>query len=164
MARSSGPAKGATPATVALTAAGIPFDTVSYVHDPRAAGYATEAAEQLGLDPTRVFKTLVVSLDGRLAVGIVPAAGSLDLKALAGALGGKKAQLAEQREAERRTGYVAGGISPVGQKSFLPTALDESAMTFPTIFVSGGRRGFEIELAPADLASACSAVVAAIAR
>ncbi len=164
MARSPGPAKGATPATAALTAAGISFATVSYTHDPRAAGYATEAAEALGLDPARVFKTLVVSLDGKLAVGVVPASGSLDLKALADALRGKKAQLADQREAERRTGYIAGGISPVGQKTRLPTALDESAMTFPTIFVSGGRRGFEIEIAPADLVSVCSAVVAAIGR
>lgn len=164
MARSSGPAKGATPATATLTTAGIPFDTVSYVHDPRAAGYATEAAEELGLDPGRVFKTLVVSLDGTLVVGIVPASGSLDLKALADALGGKRAQLADQREAERKTGYIAGGISPIGQKTRLPTVLDESASTFPTIFVSGGRRGFEIELAPGDLVSVCSAVMAPIGR
>ena len=164
MARSPGPAKGATPATAVLTAAGISFDTVSYPHDPRAAGYATEAAEKLDLDPARVFKTLVISLDGKLAVGVVPASGSLDLKAVADALGGKKAQLADQREAERKTGYIAGGISPVGQKTRLATALDESAMAFPTIFVSGGRRGFEIEIAPADLVSVCSAVVAAIGR
>jgi Cys-tRNA(Pro)/Cys-tRNA(Cys) deacylase len=149
---------------VALTAAGIPFDTVSYTHDPRAAGYATEAAEALGLDPSRVFKTLVVSLDGKLVVGVVPASGTLDLKALADALGGKRAQLADQRDAERKTGYIAGGISPVGQKTRLPTAVDESALVLPTMFVSGGRRGFEIEIAPADLVSACGAVVGRIGR
>ena len=154
----------ATPATAALTRLGIEFRTHSYNHDPRAAGYALEAAELLGIDPGRVFKTLVVRIDGRLGVGVVPASGSLDLGAVARALGGKRAEMADQRDAERKTGYVAGGISPIGQKVALPTAVDTTALDHATVNVSGGRRGFEIELAPADLIRACSAIVAPIAR
>lgn len=155
---------GGTPATVALTAAGIAFEVRSYEHDPRAASYGTEAAEALGVDPARVFKTLLASLDGRLVVGIVPVTGQLDLKALARALGGSKAVMAEVAAAERATGYVAGGISPVGQKRAHPTVLDASALEHDTILVSGGRRGFDLELAPADLVAITAAVTATIGR
>ena len=155
---------GGTPATVALTAAGIAFDVRAYDHDPRAVSYGTEAAEALGVEPERVFKTLLASLDGHLVVGIVPVSGQLDLKALARALGGSKAVMADVAAAERATGYVAGGISPVGQKRTLPTALDASALDHPTILVSGGRRGFDIELAPRDLVAITAAVTATIGR
>ena len=157
-------AAGGTPATVALTAAGIAFEVRSYEHDPRAASYGTEAAEALGVDPARVFKTLLASLDGKLVVGIVPVTGQLDLKALARALGGSKAAMAEVAAAERATGYVAGGISPVGQKRSHPTVLDASAVEHATILVSGGRRGFDLELAPADLVAVTGAVTATIGR
>ena len=157
-------AAGGTPATVALTSAGIAFEVRSYEHDPRAASYGTEAAEALGVDPARVFKTLLASLDPRLVVGIVPVTGQLDLKALARALGGSKAVMAEVAAAERATGYVAGGISPVGQKRSHPTVLDASALEHATILVSGGRRGFDLELAPADLVAITGAVTATIGR
>jgi Cys-tRNA(Pro)/Cys-tRNA(Cys) deacylase len=136
----------ATPATRAAQQAGVPFTLHEYTHDPGADSYALEAAEALGLDPTRVFKTLVVDRDGQLAVCIVPAADTLDLRAL-----GKRAQMAPTDRAEKVTGYVAGGISPLGQRRALPTLLDHSATAHETIFVSAGRRGLEIELAPADL-------------
>ena len=123
-----------------------------------------EAAEALGLDPATVFKTLVADVDGRLTVAIVPVERQLDLKLLAKAVRGKKAQMADVKLAERTTGYVAGGISPLGQKKALPTVLDESALAHPAIHVSGGRRGLEIELAPADLQRLTNAVVARIAR
>jgi Cys-tRNA(Pro)/Cys-tRNA(Cys) deacylase len=155
---------GGTPATVALTRAGVPFTLHSYDHDPRAASYGLEAAAALGLDPARVFKTLLVSLDGSLAVGVVPVTGQLDLKALARALGGSKATMADVVEAERATGYVAGGISPVGQKRPHPTGVDASALEFPTVFVSAGRRGLDLELAPADLVRVTSATVAPLRR
>jgi Cys-tRNA(Pro)/Cys-tRNA(Cys) deacylase len=163
---------GGTPATVALTAAGIAFEVRAYDHDPRAASYGMEAAEALGVDPARVFKTLLASLDpstgsgqrGKLVVGIVPVSGQLDLKALARALGGSKAVMAEVAAAERATGYVAGGISPVGQKRAHPTVLDDSALAHDTILVSGGRRGFDIELAPNDLVAVTGAVTATIGR
>ena len=155
---------GGTPATVALTAAGIAFEVRAYEHDPRATSYGLEAAEALGVDPARVFKTLLASLDGELVVGVVPVAGQLDLKALARALGGSKAVMAEVAAAERATGYVAGGISPVGQKRRHRTLLDASALDHDTILVSGGRRGFDIELAPADLVAVTGAVTASIGR
>lgn len=155
---------GGTPATLALTAAGIAFEVRSYEHDPRAASYGLEAAEALGVDPERVFKTLLASLDGRLVVGIVPVSSQLDLKALARALGGSRAVMAEVAAAERATGYVAGGISPVGQKRAHPTVLDASALDHNTILVSGGRRGFDIELAPLDLMGITRAVTATIGR
>jgi Cys-tRNA(Pro)/Cys-tRNA(Cys) deacylase len=157
-------AGGGTPATVALTKAGIPFEVRAYEHDPRASSYGTEAAEALGVDPERVFKTLLASLDGKLVVGIVPVSGQLDLKALARALGGSKAVMAEVAAAERGTGYVAGGISPIGQKRAHPTVLDESALVHATILVSGGRRGFDLELAPRDLVAITGAVTATIGR
>ncbi|RYC05464.1 Cys-tRNA(Pro) deacylase [Nocardioides zhouii] len=157
-------ALGGTPATVALTAAGIAFEVRAYEHDPRATSYGTEAAEALDVDPARVFKTLLASLDGRLVVGIVPVTGQLDLKALARALGGSKAAMADVTAAERATGYVAGGISPVGQKRAHPTVLDASALDHATILVSGGRRGFDLELAPTDLVTITGAVTATIGR
>jgi Cys-tRNA(Pro)/Cys-tRNA(Cys) deacylase len=155
---------GGTPATVALTRAGVGFTLRAYEHDPRAASYGLEAAAALGLDPARVFKTLMATLDGRLCVGIVPVSGQLDLKALARALGGSKAAMAEVGAAERATGYVAGGISPVGQKRAHPTVLDQSALAYPTVFVSAGRRGLDLEIAPADLVRVTGAVTAPIAR
>ncbi|MCP3421244.1 Cys-tRNA(Pro) deacylase [Nocardioides pinisoli] len=155
---------GGTPATVALAAAGIAFEVRTYEHDPRAASFGLEAAEALGVDPARVFKTLLASLDGRLVVGVVPVSGQLDLKALARALGGSKAVMADVAAAERATGYVAGGISPVGQKRAHPTVLDASALDHGTILVSGGRRGFDLELAPTDLVAITGAVTATIGR
>ena len=135
-----------TPAIVAAERAGIVFTVHEYEHDPRAASYGLEAAEKLGVDPARVFKTLVVDVDGTLTVAVVPVAAQLDLKAL-----GKRAAMADPKLAERTTGYVAGGISPLGQRKQLPTVLDESALALDTIHVSAGRRGLEIELAPHDL-------------
>ncbi|WKX69809.1 Cys-tRNA(Pro) deacylase [Streptomyces sp. XD-27] len=155
---------GGTPATVALTAAGTAFTVHAYEHDPAAPSYGTEAAEALGVDPARVFKTLVASVDDALTVAIVPVSAQLDLKALAAAVGGKRAVMADPAAAERTTGYVRGGISPLGQRKRLPTALDASASGHPTVCVSAGRRGLEVELAPADLAALTGAVVAPIAR
>jgi Cys-tRNA(Pro)/Cys-tRNA(Cys) deacylase len=155
---------GGTPATVALGAAGIAYEVRAYEHDPRAASYGLEAAEALGVEPARVFKTLLASLDGRLVVGIVPVSGQLDLKALARALGGSKAAMADVAAAERATGYVTGGISPIGQKRAHPTVLDASALEHDTILVSGGRRGFDLELAPHDLVAVTGAVTATIGR
>ena len=153
-----------TTATIALARAKIPFALHEYAHDPRAASYGLEASEALGIPPERVFKTLVATVDGgTLAVGVVPVHRQLDLKSLAAAVGGKKAALAEVAAAERATGYVAGGISPVGQKKRLPVVLDASALALSTIFCSAGRRGLEIEIAPADLVKAAGAKVAAIA-
>ncbi|MDN4647337.1 Cys-tRNA(Pro) deacylase [Curtobacterium sp. PsM8] len=153
-----------TPATLALERAGVPFTPHVYEHHESATNFGEEAAAALGLREEQVFKTLVVSVDGDLAVAIVPVADRLDLKAIAAALGGKKASLADPTLAERRTGYVVGGISPVGQKTRIRTVLDASASDHPTIFVSGGRRGFDIELSPADLARVTEASTAPIAR
>ncbi|MCG8916119.1 Cys-tRNA(Pro) deacylase [Actinokineospora sp. PR83] len=152
-----------TPATALLAKRGITHQVHSYEHDPRAESYGLEAAEALGVEPSRVFKTLLADVDGALVVGIVPVDAQLDLKALAAAVGGKKARMAEVAAAERSTGYVAGGISPLGQKKHLRTVLDTSALAFPTVFCSGGRRGLEIELASADLVALTRAVTAAIA-
>ena len=154
----------ATPATVALTRAGVPFTTHAYEHDPAASSYGLEAAEALGLDPERVFKTLFVEVDGHLVVGIVPVSRQLDLKAVAAAVNGKKATMADPSAAERATGYVVGGISPLGQKRAHPTVLDETALAHETIYVSGGRRGLDIGLAPQDLVRLTQATTAAIAR
>ncbi|MPZ98939.1 MAG: Cys-tRNA(Pro) deacylase [Dehalococcoidia bacterium] len=154
-----------TPAVEAARRAGIPFEVVQYEHDPAAAAYGAEAASMLGVPAERVFKTLVAKLDtGRLAVAIVPVAERLDLKALAATLGARKAEMAGPAEAQRATGYVVGGISPLGQKRRLPTALDDSASRYATVYVSGGRRGLEIVLAPADLAGLTEATVARIVR
>src|SRR4051812_40178402 len=138
----------ATPATKALERAKVPVNTHAYEHDPKHESYGLEAAEALGLDPATVFKTLVADVDGKLTGAIVPVQRQLDLKALASAVKGTKAQMADIKQAERTTGYVAGGISPLGQKRALPTVLDDSALEHAAIHVSGGRRGLEIELAP----------------
>lgn len=155
---------GGTPATVALSAAGIDHTLHPYEHDPRATSYGLEAAEALGLDPARVFKTLMASVDGRLAVAVVPVSGQLDLKALAKALGGSKATMADKAAAERATGYVVGGISPVGQKRDHPTVIDRSALAHPSVYVSAGRRGLDLELAPADLVTITGAITAEVGR
>ena len=153
-----------TTATIALDRAKIPFTVHEYSHDPRAGSYGLEASEALGVPPDRVFKTLVAAVDGTaLAVGVVPVHRQLDLKALAAAVGGKKAVMAEVAAAERATGYVVGGISPVGQKKRLPVVIDSSARDLPTMFCSAGRRGLEIELTPADLIRVTSAKLAPIA-
>jgi Cys-tRNA(Pro)/Cys-tRNA(Cys) deacylase len=147
-----------TPAVVAAQRAGIPFTLHEYEHDPAASSYGLEAAEKTGVDPARVFKTLVVAQDGALSVAIVPVAAQLDLRAL-----GKRAALADRAAAERATGYVLGGISPLGQRKRLPTVVDDSALGHETIFVSAGRRGLELELAPGDLVTLTDARVAAVA-
>jgi Cys-tRNA(Pro)/Cys-tRNA(Cys) deacylase len=152
-----------TQATVALRAAGIPFTEHAYTHDPANTNFGLEAATALGLDPDRVFKTLLADVDGRLVVGIVPVTGKLDLKRLAAAVGGKRAAMADPAVAERRTGYVVGGISPIGQKTVHPTVIDETAELWDTVYVSGGRRGLDLELAPADLVRATDATLADIA-
>jgi Cys-tRNA(Pro)/Cys-tRNA(Cys) deacylase len=152
-----------TPATVALVAAGITFIAHPYDHDPAAPSFGLEAALALGIEPDRVFKTLLVDVDGRLVVGVVPVTGKLNLRSLAASVGGKRAAMADPALAERRTGYLVGGISPVGQKTAHPTVLDETAELWDTVFVSGGRRGFDIELAPDDLLRVTGATLAAIA-
>ncbi len=154
-----------TPAVTAAKRAGIQFELHEYAHNPDTVSYGEEAAEKLGLEPERVFKTLVAKLDGgELVVGLVPVTGTLDLKALAAAAGIKKGVMAEVAEAERATGYLAGGISPLGQKKRLRTFIDDSAGRFETIFVSAGRRGLEIELAPKVLRDLCGAAMASIGR
>ncbi|MFF8318230.1 Cys-tRNA(Pro) deacylase [Streptomyces bobili] len=155
---------GGTPATVALTAAGVEFTVHAYDHDPAHPSYGEEAAEATGVSPDRVFKTLVAEVDGTLTVAVVPVAGSLDLKALAAAVGGKRAAMADPALAERTTGYVRGGISPLGQRKRLPTVLDDSAQAHSTICVSAGRRGLEVELSPTDLAKLTDAVLAPVGR
>ena len=153
-----------TTATIALDRAKIPYSLHEYEHDPRAGSYGLEASEALGVPPERVFKTLVAAVDGgTLTVGVIPVHRQLDLKALAAAAGGKKAVMAEVAAAERVTGYVAGGISPIGQRKRLLVVIDTSAVALPTMFCSAGRRGLEIEIAPADLINAAGARVAAIA-
>jgi len=156
-----------TPATAALTAAGVRFTEHAYTHDPGAANFGLEAAEALrasiGIEPEQVFKTLLAEVDGHLVVGIVPVTSKLDLKALAAAVGGKKAVMADPTLAERRTGYLVGGISPIGQKVSHPTVIDETAELWDTVFVSGGRRGLDLGLAPTDLVRNTGATLAAIA-
>lgn len=155
---------GGTPATTALAKLGLPFVLHPYLHDPDTASYGLEAAEVLGFDPRRVFKTLLANVDGDLVVAVVPVSGQLDLKALAATVGGKKATMADPEVAERVTGYVVGGISPVGQKRRLTTVLDDTAMEFSSVLVSGGRRGLDIELMPEHLLEATDARVAPIGR
>lgn len=149
---------------MALTAAGVAFSQHVYEHDPAAGSYGLEAAEVLGLPAEQVFKTLVVDTGAGLAVGVVPVAGSLDLKAMAAALGVKKVTMADPAAAQRSSGYVLGGISPVGQRRALPTVVDDSAALFEVVYVSGGRRGLDVGLSPADLVRVTAAVVADIAR
>lgn len=153
-----------TPAMLRLSSLGIAFTVHEYQHETSERSFGLEAADKLGLDRDRVFKTLVASVDGQLAVAVVPVSGSLDLKALATVLSAKKAELADPQLAERKTGYIVGGISPIGQKSALPTVIDETAQLFDTVFVSGGARGLDLELAPADLIRATNGQFAAIAK
>lgn len=156
-----------TPAVNAAKRGRIYYSVHSYAHDPGTESFGMEAAEALGIDPTRVFKTLVVELNNdprQLVVAVVPAAGRLNLKALASAAGAKHADMAAPRDAQRATGYVVGGISPLGQRKRLALFLDVSALTHETIFVSGGRRGLEIELTPDDLLKLTGGRTATIAR
>jgi Cys-tRNA(Pro)/Cys-tRNA(Cys) deacylase len=156
--------RGGTRATELLAKLGIAHTVHRYAHDPRHPSYGQEASEALGVPPGRVFKTLIADVDGQLAVGVVPVSGSLDLKALASAVGGKKAVMADAGQAEKASGYVTGGIAPVGLRRRLPIVVDESALGFATVFCSAGQRGLEIELAPADLVAAAGASTAPIAR
>ncbi|QTG79987.1 Cys-tRNA(Pro) deacylase [Arthrobacter crystallopoietes] len=151
-----------TPATLLLQQAGVPHTLHKYVHDPAATDFGLEAARELGLPPERIFKTLMVMADANLAVAVVPVSGNLNLKFFAAALGAKKSVLADPLAAQRRTGYVLGGISPLGQRQSSPTVLDSSAVDYPTILVSGGRRGLDIELAAQDLIRLTGARLAAI--
>jgi Cys-tRNA(Pro)/Cys-tRNA(Cys) deacylase len=156
-------ARGGTPAILALNAAGVPFRIHEFEADPAERQYGQAAAQALGVEPERVFKTLLATVDDRdHVVGIVPVSGQLSLKELATAVGGKRAEMCDPETAQRLTGYVVGGISPFGQKRSLPTVIDETCVLFDSIFVSGGRRGLDIELAPDDLISALGAVTAAI--
>lgn len=165
MAKKSAAARGGTPAIVALEAAGVAHTVHAYEHDPRSdVGYGLEAAQAIGVAPECVFKTLLTVADGALVVGVVPVAGQLDLKALAHAVGAKKVVMAEPAVAERATGYVVGGISPLGQRQRLRTVLDASALQHETVFVSGGRRGLDVGLAPRDLVALTGAVTAPVAR
>jgi Cys-tRNA(Pro)/Cys-tRNA(Cys) deacylase len=152
----------ATPAVTAAARAGVRVA----VHDvgplTNADGYGRAAARALAVEPGRVFKTLVVTVDGALAVAVLPVEREATLKAVAAALGGKRAALADRADAERATGYVVGGISPVGGRRRLPTVIDATAVTHATVFVSAGRRGLELELAPADLIALTGAVVAPV--
>ena len=153
-----------TPAVRAVEAARVPFTLHRYDHDANAESFGLEAAAQLGVAPERVFKTLVAQLDGkRLVLAVIAAADRLDLKKLAAAAGGKKADLADATAAERATGYVVGGISPLGGKRALPMLVDESAARHTTIYVSAGRRGLQLELAPADLIRLTAAATADLA-
>jgi Cys-tRNA(Pro)/Cys-tRNA(Cys) deacylase len=166
-------AAGGTRALDELRRAGVVHWVHEYaVPEPAGAGkgggrhssYGEDAAAALGVDPARIHKTLIAAVDGRLVVAVVPVAAELDLKALADAVDGRKAAMADPAEAERATGYVRGGISPLGQRRRLPTVIDEGVIAWPTIYVSAGRRGLQVELAPADLARVAGARLAAIAR
>jgi Cys-tRNA(Pro)/Cys-tRNA(Cys) deacylase len=152
-----------TPATALLSRAGVAFTLHPYRHDPRADAFGDEAATALGVTPERIFKTLIAAVDAALVCAVVPVAGRLDLKALAAAVGGKRAVLAEPVAAARATGYVVGGISPLGQKSRLRVVLDVSAAAFPTVYVSAGKRGLQVELTPDDLVRLAPAELAPIA-
>jgi len=154
---------GGTPATTALDRAKISYTTHPYKHDARAESYGEEAADQLGIDARQIFKTLIASVDSSLVCAVVPVAGRLDLKALAAATGGRKAEMAEPAKAQRATGYVLGGISPLGHRSRVPVVVDASALDFTTMYVSAGKRGLQLGLAPADLIAAAQASVADIA-
>ncbi|MCW2136754.1 Cys-tRNA(Pro) deacylase [Actinoplanes cyaneus] len=151
-----------TPATVLLTAEKVPHTLHPYEVSPDAPNYGALVAQALGVAPKRLFKTLIAEVDGRLVVGVVPVTGDLDLKALAHAADGKRATLAERAAAERSSGYVRGGISPLGQRKRLPTVIDSSAQDLDLMYVSAGRRGLQVSLAPADLIRLTSATVAVI--
>jgi Cys-tRNA(Pro)/Cys-tRNA(Cys) deacylase len=152
-----------TPATALLARQRVAHAVHPYAVAPETPNYGAEVAAALGIEPARVFKTLVTEVDGALTVAVVPVTGDLDLKSLATAAGGKRAALADRAVAERTTGYVRGGISPLGQRKRLPTIIDATAAGFGTVFVSAGRRGLQVELAPADLIRLTAAIVAPIA-
>ena len=152
-----------TRATQELTRLGIAHSVLHYSHKGAGGSYGTEAAAELGLPHEQVFKTLITSIDSRLTVAIVPVAAQLDLKALANAAGGKRAEMADRSAAERATGYVIGGISPIGQRKRLPVVIDASVARWPVVYCSAGQRGLELELAPADLIRVTDAKVADIA-
>ena len=154
---------GGTPATAALDKAGLEYVLHPYRHDNRADSYGDEAAALLGVEPVRIFKTLIAQVDGALTCAVVPVAARLNLKALAAAAGGKHAELADPAKAQRATGYVLGGISPLGHRSRMPVVVDESATGFDTVFVSAGKRGVQVELAPGALITLAGATTAAIA-
>jgi len=156
--------RGGTRATAALDRLRIAHTVHRYQHDPRHPSYGQEASEALGVPPGRVFKTLIATVDGQLTAAVVPVSGSLDLKALASAAGGKKAAMADPGLAEKATGYVTGGIAPLGLRRQLPVLVDASALDFGTVFCSAGQRGLEIEVAPADLVRASGGRTARIAR
>lgn len=153
-----------TPATVALTRAAVAYELHPYEHDDGTRSFGDEAVAALGLDPGRVFKTLVARVDGTLLLAVVPVSSRLDLKAVAAAVGGKRAELAEPADAERATGYVLGGISPLGTRSRLRVVVDASALEGDRMWCSAGKRGLQMSLRPADLVRATGAVVAAVAR
>lgn len=156
-----------TPAINTAKKAKVKYNVHEYTHDPKAESYGEEAAEAIGIAADRVFKTLLVAINGdnkKLAVGVVPVSGQLDLKAMATALKAKKLTMANPQDAERATGYVVGGISPLGQKKRLPMVLDSSAESFETIYMSAGRRGLEIEMSAADLQTLTGAVMASIGK
>lgn len=153
-----------TPALIALAQADVSHSVHEYRHDPRVRGFGEESAAALGLEPDRVLKTLIAVVDGEPTVAMVPVSGQLDLKALATAAGGRRAELASTALAERTTGYVLGGISPIGQKRALPMYLEEQAILFEVVYVSGGRRGLSVGLAPDDLLAVTGARLAPIAR
>lgn len=147
-----------TPATVELTRLGLSYELHPYAHDAASTAYGDEAAAALGVDPYRIFKTLVVTTGSTLAVAVLPVGRQLDLKAVATALSTKKVALADPQVAARSSGYVVGGISPIGQRTPLPTLLDRSAEQFTTIYLSAGRRGLQVELSPQDLLAACGSL------
>ncbi|MEW2375553.1 Cys-tRNA(Pro) deacylase [Micromonospora sp. NPDC047812] len=149
-----------TPATALLTKRKVAHSTHPYDVSPDAPNYGALVAAALGVPPERVFKSLVAEVDGALTVAVVPVTGELDLKALAAAVGGKRAAMADRTVAERATGYVRGGISPLGQRRWLPTVLDSSALDHPTVYVSAGRRGLQLQLAPQDLVTLTGATTA----
>lgn len=154
-----------TPAILLVRKSGVPHSVLEYTHDPASTSYGREAVDALGLDARSVFKTLVVDVEGKgLVCAVVPVAAMLDLKALAEALGGRRAKMADHADAERATGYVVGGISPLGQRKQLPLVLDASALDLPQMHVSAGRRGVELALAPADFVKLAKAKTARIAR
>ncbi|WP_031465537.1 Cys-tRNA(Pro) deacylase [Sciscionella sediminilitoris] len=153
----------ATQATKVLDRARLHYALHGYTVEQDGESYGAEAAAALGIEPERMFKTLVAEVDGTLRIGVVPVSGKLDLKALAAAAGGKRARMAEVPDAQRATGYVAGGIAPLGHRQRIPVTVDESALVFPTIYCSAGRRGLSMELAPADLVHAAGANTAPIA-
>jgi Cys-tRNA(Pro)/Cys-tRNA(Cys) deacylase len=158
--------RAATPAIAALVAADVPYEVLQYHHDPRAESFGEEAAEELartqGVDPTQVFKTLVVALPKGLGVAVLPVPSKLSLKAAAAALGVSKAAMADKAAAERSSGYVLGGISPLGQRKALPTVVDESALRWDRVLCSAGKRGWDVALRPADLIRLTGAVTADI--